>query len=312
MPQESDLGLVVCGPWIGEFAGELEAWHAWLRHIRHTMFKDNEFICISYPGRKILYEFASDFWELPDDFMEAINAKRIFPRWASVVNAETNKLLGYGEGRTANLASWVSSRVQAIAGKRHVIRIIPGSGATPQLKEALPRDQEFKLLRTDKIVPMPQAKIISIFPRDRPNETWRNWSAGAAGWQSLVQAFNRDGYCVIAHGAKNDSLDLGNSTEKFGNCVGRPLEDQVAYLQRSIIAITPICGAIRFAAFTGVPTLTFGNLSYIEGAERDEHKPVGSNPFGTKLVCLAKRGQWNYTPEEVKFCADKLIKELKV
>jgi hypothetical protein len=100
-------------------------------------------------------------------------------------------------------------------------------------------------------------------------------------------------------GMDYDSFTFNINHENFINAINEDLNTQVSYLQDSLVAVTSICGAIRFAAFVGCPTITFGNMEYVEAVEVHEKKSLYSNPFNTPLYILGKNGSWDYSSEEV-------------
>ena len=60
---------IFAGPFIGEFGWELVFWHGWLRKIKREIYPDSYFIVSSFPGREPLYEFADEFINLPDFYL---------------------------------------------------------------------------------------------------------------------------------------------------------------------------------------------------------------------------------------------------
>lgn len=58
------------GPFIGEFGWELFHWHGWVRKACQTWAKDRRKIAASFPGRKVLYQAADEFWPLPQSYLD--------------------------------------------------------------------------------------------------------------------------------------------------------------------------------------------------------------------------------------------------
>ena len=63
--------LLICGPWIGEFAYELIAWAPKLRYYINNHYKGYKVLVVSYPGRSILYrDFADEFIGYSNDIVD--------------------------------------------------------------------------------------------------------------------------------------------------------------------------------------------------------------------------------------------------
>ena len=58
----------ICGPFVGEFGWELVFWHRWLRKIK-KIYTQIAFYCFIFSCRKPLYEFADEFINLPDFYV---------------------------------------------------------------------------------------------------------------------------------------------------------------------------------------------------------------------------------------------------
>jgi hypothetical protein len=285
--------IIIAGPWIGEFGGELENWHAWLRFLKNAQFPDNHFVASSYPGRGALYEFADEFWDLPGFFLDEIKSGRYFQRWGTVVEAKTEKVLQPTDELIVRLNDWFDTQAEKKFPDQEVERIAPYIGVKTKFYSDFPEDYEFKLVRVDKDIG-PRPNLISVFPRNRQNEPFRNWHP--AKWRSLINTMLNHGHSVAILGGVNDSFDLSLNRAGAYDLVGASLEDQIAYLQRSRLAVAPVCGAIRFAAYVGVPTVTFGSKPYLDNVEEAEKKPLEANPFDTPLHCYAPSDKWDYNP----------------
>ena len=58
---------VFFGPFIGEFAWELDHWQGWVREVCKSEFKDYRRIASSYNGRAGLYPDVDEFWPMPQE-----------------------------------------------------------------------------------------------------------------------------------------------------------------------------------------------------------------------------------------------------
>lgn len=64
------------GPFIGELGWELLYWHAWVRKLCRTTFRDYHKVVASYPGREPFYPDADEFWGHPEDVLDALTSPR--------------------------------------------------------------------------------------------------------------------------------------------------------------------------------------------------------------------------------------------
>jgi len=286
--------IVVCGPWMGEFGGELEHWHAYLRHLKRFEYKDRYMVSCSFPGRAAFYPFAEEFWELPEFVMTALQNREVFTRWATVVDARTGKLLVAGDEFIDKTIDWLKDKVSKAFPNEEVEFLQPHIGLHPNTL-LNKQTQLYELLRVEKEVPTKDH--IVIFPRQRLNEPVRNWPLDR--WKQLVELFLREGETVISCGTTYESGILEINDPKFVDIHGSDLETQIAYMQTAKLAVTSLCGAVRFAAYTGTTTLTFGHRGYIDSVRIAEGKPLHENPFGTELYVATRGNSWEITPEEV-------------
>jgi hypothetical protein len=287
--------VVIAGPWFGEFGGELEDWHAWIRYLRHQLYPNAYFVVCGFPGRQLFYEFANEYWELPDFFLNKIRNKQYFTRWASLVDTKTGQLLPKEHLDIQTLIAWLQNKTTQAFPNSSIDYIQPHIGLHPSAAVVFPKTQEYKLIRTSTEISID--KYIVVFPRKRLNEPYRNWKQEE--WEKLIPMLIDKGYTVVTMGASYETESIAYYSPKHIQVLDASLDLQVAYLQKAHLAITPICGAIRFAAYVGCPTVTFGSLNYVNSIPGAEGKPLTANPFNTPLYILAKGNRWDYTAHEV-------------
>lgn len=296
--------VLVAGPWFGEFGGELEHWHAWLRHKRKHVYPDHYFVAISFPGRELFYEFADEFWGLPQDFMNWMNSKKVYTVWCGLRDAANGEMLPSHHEDIQHLISWVKRTAEEKFPDAEIEYLQPHVGLNPNdfVKD---EEQEYKLIEAPVDVDVQNHLV--IFPRNRANEPHRNWSKDR--WEQLVKRLLDDGHTIVCNGTAYETFKLDIEHERYIDIIGSDLRTQVAYLQTARYAVTPICGAIRFAAYVGTPTISFGPVNYLAAVEREEGKSLFVNPFGTPLLILTtKVNSWDYSVDEVYGYINNLMK----
>jgi ADP-heptose:LPS heptosyltransferase len=76
MATKSSKGIVIFGPFIGEFGWELMHWSMWVENVSKTYFTNYEKIVISRKGFNCLYPSADQFITIPDSITRKIKSPR--------------------------------------------------------------------------------------------------------------------------------------------------------------------------------------------------------------------------------------------
>jgi len=278
------------GPWAGEFGGELEVYQGRLRYLHRRVYPDSIFIVSGYAERSLLYEHANVYLPIPECFVKQIRDGLYFARWNTLVKTGTEKALKPDEGIMGEINQWFREETVQY-GVTECLH--PNTSWPTAFIDGA--QQEYVLLRTNEHPNIPK-RSIAVFPRQRLNNTFRNWSED--NWIKLIHAITQDRTAVIIGPSYEVGLkDLEGPN--IINIIGADLHTQVSYLQDCALAVAPMCGAIRFTSYVGTPVVTFAPKGYYAQVIACEGKPVEANPFGTPVYALASNNTWDYTYEAV-------------
>ena len=283
--------VLAFGPWAGEFGGELEVYQGQLRYLHRRVYPDSIFIVSGYAGRAPLYEHANVYLPIPECFEKQVRDGTYFARWNTLVETSTEKVLGPTDSIIGEMNQWFREE----AAQHNADECINPNTSWP-IEFGDGTKQEFVLLRTPLKPADVPARSIAVFPRKRLNNEYRNWSE--ENWVKMVQAITQDRTAVII----GPSYEVGLKDLKgpnIVNIIGADLYTQISYLQNCAVAVAPMCGAVRFCSYVGVPVTTFAPKQYYKEVTKCEGKPIESNPFGTPVYSLDSRDDWNYSYEDV-------------
>lgn len=149
----------------------------------------------------------------------------------------------------------------------------------------------------------PSLKKIAIFPRRRNiRRPDKNWSR--ENYLELIKLFKEESYEVAILGDNKGAYFVGEVLDGVVDLVNIPdsnrLEEQLAYLEFSTLAVGAMSGATLFALATGTPTLIFG---YQEEKERYERENFLKTP-------MIYHQDMNPPPVEIFALSKKLISTL--
>jgi hypothetical protein len=294
--------IVIIGPWIGEFGPEIESWVPRLRSFRQK-HPDLYIVIPGYPGRNVLYEFADEYWPLPDFFVNLLITRIYNTIFDVLLDSRTHQVVTFDHPDLQTLIQWLRTEARARFGDSELHFLQPTFNLASSQYCLDDTSIHRKIRTTGKSA---WDNHVIIFTRDRFNESWRNWPIGH--WHELTTLLLRDNQKVVLCGNIADSAAINITHCNFMNTLGASLEDQVTYIQDAQLALTSMSGAWRLAAYIGCPTVTWGDLNHLDNIARHEPKPFASNPFGTPLYFLGQRNRWDYSPAEVFDFAKQYLK----
>lgn len=262
----------------GEFGWEIAYWQGWVRRQCETTYSVYHKAAMSFPGHDVLYNLVDEFLPFPSFVLDPIRDHQVQQSMEFLVNG-------------AHLSSLLKVFLHS---NYPDYKIIWYDRAT------MPHqfDHKLDLQSLVKLVPKltypGEGPFISIFPRYRQHDQFRNWSA--SNWKELTQYLRRYQLPIVAIGSVQSSLQEDIGADIY--CIGKSIDEQVYYLSKSKLAITPMCGAIRFAQLVGVPLVTFSSVAYLEQINKQEHHNILDSPLGRKDFCLTKEG-WDISVKEM-------------
>jgi hypothetical protein len=272
---------VVFGPWIGEFGWELSYWQGWVRFLKATKYANEECIVVSYPGRECLYEFADEFISLPDFFVQAVEKHEIKQVMENCIPVESPIITQLEEWFVSTFCNHTIVRYNRAVAPHHI-------------------DQKFhlqKLIQLKSTLNLDLPPLVTMFPRFRRHDTLRNWSRD--NWIELAAMVNKAGYPVFMIGSKESGLagiELDLTFDKVGNLT---LNEQLAYVNASVAAVSSYCGAIHLLRLAGCPLVTFVEKKFSRDLDAREGRPLRITPFGTAYIECSKEGSWDNKPVEI-------------
>lgn len=271
-------GVIVAGPWDGEFGWEMMRWHAGVRKV----FKENPDkykIAISSIGRHPFYEKADVFYGIPDDYFERVGRDGVFKQAHFVMTRKTvegDPMKPYKEH--------LNKLVQAIIPKTpSVTRVSPKTARQDQCFEQLTAN-------TTKYSDEMDKPYIVIAPRKRQFNAHKNWPV--ENWKTLIAALNKKyGLAAIAIGTPEE-------VKPFNDVVASKEEDIVScvdLLSNAEFAVCPESGMGYLSLLCGCMTVVFG-----KGVWRRRYT-FGENPLGSPIRYLSS-GERRYPVQRVLSC----------
>jgi len=253
---------IITQPWIGEFGWELFGWQAFMRAYNKTT--DAEMVCITRPGREILYE----------DFAKV----------------ETISVSGQGDGPACHNMKLDRDKMEELQTKYAGSSMIPvqlfnyvGKPLLTDKGEFAPEfvayGQDDKIEKYDVIFHM----------RHREFRADDNWSK--ENWIKLAEMCDAKGISYACMGSKDEALCMDSADDLRGI----ELRELVRYLAGSKCIVGPSSGPMHLATLCKCPQLVWS------GAEKNRRRyEVEWNPFDVKVLYMGEEfGGWQPEPDTV-------------
>ena len=294
---------VFFGPFVGEFGWELISWHGWVKRLCRTRYRNHHKVVCSFPGRYPLYPDADEFWPLPKKFLKNPISPRgyITDNWIKGFPKPNNKPFELPEvmplitevikdfkkklPKDAHFIVPWEFRYDHVDKKYYGVSVPADPSSDKEFKTyPIPLSNQFlEVLRpTPKGVKTlgqmmdDDRKLISIFPRHRafrrPDKTWRRRKYEImikSIWQKFefrIAVLGEPGGAFFAEGGvPKGCIDLINVDSNLR------LDVQLAALNKSVLAVGGLSGAILLALLAGCPALTWGTASGWPGFKRGNY-----------------------------------------
>jgi len=153
-----DKPVFFAGPWIGEFGWELSCWQGGIRELVHSLFGTHHVIVMGDPGHNVLYEYADEYWDVPEFFL----------------NAGLTRQCAHVRGKKAPLYLSALGYAVAVELKKYsnVLKVVPPRRFRPEVQEYIQLGGKNNTKRSS----------FCYFPRNRRWWKEKNWPF----WDELI------------------------------------------------------------------------------------------------------------------------------
>lgn len=268
--------LIFAGPWVGEFGWEITRWQAGVRKAASEL-GDCRVIVAGYPGRHALYEYADEYWELPEFFLDLLRQGHYRPSDYHLVE---------GSG-PAGLTRALMALLWALARELDDVAAVARTVLPQRLDDErqlyhrlLPSERARSLMRPITQFP---AGYVCIAPRGLRFGSKKNWSPHK--WRELAWRIRRSSDLgVIAVGLPEEVV-LYQDGPFIPWPAGIEAIDRVdcclALLEGARAAVCSEGGGIFLSLFAGTPTLAFG-AGGLRKIVDDLGNPIGTPFYGVQ------------------------------